>query len=145
MKKFILIVVVIYSHVNFVYCQKQDEKNLTSQDTTSLIIPIYFYPKTSRNPFMSPIDYEMLRKIEEEKRRIEEEIKKKQNKPKIDDDWETLSKSIQLQGIVGKYAIINGEMVQEGYYFKKKFFVEKVSSNYVIIKYKGKRYKLAIK
>lgn len=110
-----------------------------------------FLSQTNRNPFLSPTDYELIKKAEEEKRKKEELLKqiaedqKKNLLQKKKNDYPDFIKGIKLQGIVGKYAILNGDMVQEGYYYRKKILVEKVFSNYVIINYKGKRYKLIIK
>lgn len=122
-----------------------DNKNETSVSTSS-----YFLPQTQRNPFLSPMDYEKIKKIEEEKKKKEELLKQlaeQQEKPKKlkKKDEDNFLKNIKLQGIVGKYAIINGDMVEEGKYYKKKILIEKVYSDYVIINYKGKKYKLIIK
>jgi hypothetical protein len=82
--------------------------------------------------------------MEEEKIRQEELIKKiGSSDPLI--KKENPAKKYKLQGIVGKYAIINGDMVREGQIYKKEIKLEKVYSNYVIIKYKGRAYKLIIK
>jgi|GEM_PF-4473756 len=104
----------------------------------------YFSPKSQRNPFLSPLDYEKIKLMEEEKIRQEELIKKiGSSDPLI--KKENPAKKYKLQGIVGKYAIINGDMVREGQIYKKEIKLEKVYSNYVIIKYKGRAYKLIIK
>ncbi|MEF3280168.1 MAG: hypothetical protein K6357_04295 [Elusimicrobiota bacterium] len=104
----------------------------------------YFSPKTKRSPFLSPFDYQKIALIEEQKRIADEELKKLISKDKIykiDDP----TKKYRLQGIVGKYAIINGDMVEEGRTYKKELTIVKVYSNYVIVKYKNKNYKLVIK
>ncbi len=122
-----------------------NQSSEVSQSTSS------FSSQTNRNPFLSPMDYELIKKAEEEKRKKEELLKqiaeeqKKNASHKKKDDYPDFIKGIKLQGIVGKYAIINGDMVQEGYYYRKKILVEKVFSSYVIINYKGKKYKLIIK
>lgn len=150
---FLFVSVVYYNLNKTIYdyeyrLSPSDEANNTSgtlmQGTTS-----FFYPQSSRNPFLSPMDYETIKKIEMEKKKkeellkqIAEQQKKSDTKGELRDDF---IKNIRLQGIIGKYAIINGDMVEEGNYYKKKLLVEKVSSNYVIINYKGKRYRLVIK
>ncbi|MBP7795352.1 MAG: hypothetical protein KA059_01080 [Elusimicrobiales bacterium] len=106
----------------------------------------YFSPKSNRDPFLSPVEYEQMRLMAEQKKREEEErmqamIGKPVEKKKKEDPL----KKYKLQGIVGKYAIINGEMVQEGMPYKKEFTLVKVYSGYVIIRYNGKNYKLIMK
>lgn len=114
------------------------------QSTTS-----FFFPQSNRNPFLSPMDYEKIIKEEEEKRKKEELLKKIEQEAKNNTGYNTrddsILKNIKLQGIVGKYAIINGDMVQEGSYYRKKILIEKVQSGYVIISYKGKKYRLVMK
>jgi hypothetical protein len=80
----------------------------------------YFAPKSNRNPFISPVEYEQMRIIAEEKKK-EEERKNQEIRGKIMDKKkrEDPSRKYKLQGIVGKYAIINGEMIQEGKTYKK--------------------------
>ncbi|MCX7641398.1 MAG: hypothetical protein N2Z20_02045 [Elusimicrobiales bacterium] len=125
------------------------EQKTSVNTTTQTVIDSFFFPQTNRNPFLSPMDYENIKKAELEKKKKEELLKQIAEKQKDlsqkGKDMEDFTKGIKLQGIVGKYAIINGDMVEEGSYYKKKILVEKVSSNYVIINYKGKRYKLMIK
>lgn len=146
----------IYFLISFLYGEDTNKifRYSTSDESAktdvSLSTSSYFFPQTQRNPFLSPMDYETIRKIEEEKRKKEELLKQlaeQQKNPKkmeksTEDDF---LKNIKLQGIVGKYAIINGDMVEEGNYYKKKILIEKVYSNYVIVNYKGKKYKLIIK
>ncbi|HOJ86198.1 MAG: hypothetical protein ACP5SD_04295 [Elusimicrobiales bacterium] len=104
----------------------------------------YFAPKSKRNPFLSPQEYEKIRIMEEQRLAQEELIKRMgTNDPVV--KREDPTKKYKLQGIVGKYAIINGEMIGEGENYKKEIILEKVYSNYVIIKYKGKQYRLILK
>ncbi|MGC8867367.1 MAG: hypothetical protein ACP5PA_04050 [Elusimicrobiales bacterium] len=124
----------------------------TEGSNVSISTAAFFFPQSTRNPFLSPMDYEIIKKMEEEKRKRDELLKRmdeesKKNKPtKKQDPVDDYIRTMKLQGIVGRYAIINGVMVEEGrYYTRKKILIEKIFSNYVIINYKGKRYKLVIK
>ncbi len=97
----------------------------------------YFSPKTGRNPFISFEEYQYLKLKEEEAKKIMDyQTKKIGFNP---------AERYKLNGIVGKYAIINGVTVKEGGMYKKEFKLEKVFSNYVIIDYNGKKYKLIMK
>lgn len=106
----------------------------------------YFNPKSERNPFLSPVDYEKIRFIqEEEKRKRLEELRQKEGIKNNKNKYVNPVYMFKLQGIVGKYAIINGEMVLEGGYYKKVLKVLKVRTSYVIVLYKGKKYRLNLK
>lgn len=162
MKRRVIVIVFLYVGVLFGSLEFFKEKGIceydhrlspaaSSQIQTSQLTQgatSFFYPQSNRNPFLSPMDYETIQKIELERKKREELLKqlaeeqKKGGKKEVVDDF---LKSMKLQGIVGRYAIINGDMVEEGGYYKKKALIEKVGSNYVIINYKGKRHKLVIK
>ncbi|MEM4368219.1 MAG: hypothetical protein QXO21_04340 [Candidatus Anstonellales archaeon] len=147
---------VIYYSLNLDKDSDSYKYRMSPSDTVSSIsnpllkgTTTFFYPQSSRNPFLSPMDYDNIKKIEMEKKKKEELLKqlaeqqkKGEKKAGFADDF---IKGVKLQGIIGKYAIINGDMVEEGNYYKKKFIVEKVGSNYVIINYKGKKYRLVIR
>ncbi len=98
----------------------------------------YFNPMKDRDPTLSPKDYYAIQKKREEIERIKMErdkklsIKKNQNMPKL-----------HLQGIVGKSAIINGEMLNEGQTYKG-FKLIKVGYDYVIGSFNGKKYRIKI-
>jgi len=118
----------------------------TATDNERFKARAYFSPKSNRDPFLSPVEYEQIRLMQEQKRREEEERRQAMlgqfvEKKKKEDPL----KKYKLQGIVGKYAIINGEMVQEGRSYKKDFTLLKVYTDYVIIRYNGKNYKLVLK
>ncbi|MEW5951742.1 MAG: hypothetical protein AB1637_07630 [Elusimicrobiota bacterium] len=109
-----------------------------SQANISLSTMSYFNPQKGRDPTLSPQDYYTIRKKQEEIERIRRErekqqrVKNKQEMPKI-----------HLQGIVGKSAIINGEMVNEGQKYGG-FKVIKVGYDYVIGSFGGKQYRFNI-
>ena len=94
----------------------------------------YFDPKSQRDPTMSPDDYQKI-KDEEDRRREEErlarlaELRKKQ--------VDSPASRIDLQGIVGNQAIINGEMYTVGQTVKGARIV-RIGSDYIICEWKDK-------
>lgn len=106
----------------------QDSQNLGS----------YFFPKTERDPTLSPHDYAKLKEEEERKielerqRRLMQMRKKKQESP---------VSRLSLQGIVGSDVIINGEMYRLGGAVGGAKII-KIGANYVVLDYKGKSFKL---
>ena len=106
----------------------------------------YFNPRTSRNPFLSPVDYEKIRIMEEEKKK-QKELREKEEKQaqQSKKEKENPFKKIKVEGIVGNYVIINGISVREGKTYKKDYLIERVGENYVIINYKGRKQKFIIK
>jgi len=109
----------------------------------------YFSPLSQRNPFLSPIDYEKIKIMEEEKRKEEERKREEElynkkgsiNSKRVTDPF----KGIKVEGIVGNYVIINGIVLSKGKAYKKEYIIEYIGSNYVIINYKGKKKKIVIK
>jgi len=101
----------------------------------------YYNPKKDRDPTLSPEDYY---KIQKEKERIENLKKEKLKQIKQKKIVESPKGKINLQGIVGNIAIIDGEMINEGQTING-FKVLKVGSSYVIGLYNGRKYRLDIK
>jgi hypothetical protein len=97
----------------------------------------YYSPKSDRDPILSPADYSRMK--EAELRRLENEramrlaANRRTKEPQIES-------RMQLQGIVGNAAIINGEMYSAGQtiYGAK---ILKVGANYVIGEYKGRKFR----
>jgi len=101
----------------------------------------YYTPKSDRDPTLSPADYSRMKQAELQRREEERQRRQAENRrPK-----EVLFESrLQLQGIVGNAAIINGEMYSAGQaiYGAK---ILKVGANYVIGEYKGRRFRKVLK
>ncbi|MBI4802692.1 MAG: hypothetical protein HY796_09245 [Elusimicrobia bacterium] len=94
----------------------------------------YFNPKTSRDPTMSPEDYQKIRD-EEQRRREEERLARlaelQRNRVVGPETW------LKLQGIVGNQVIINGEMYSVGMSVRG-VKILKIGSDYIIGEYKAK-------
>lgn len=109
---------------------------ISSQVITSTMS--YFNPTKGRDPTLSPQDYYTIKKKKEEIERLKME-REKQTRVKNNQEMP----KVHLQGIVGKSAIINGEMVNEGQKYKG-FKVVKVGYDYIIGNFNGKTYRINI-
>ncbi|GAB4031985.1 MAG: hypothetical protein Fur0012_09990 [Elusimicrobiota bacterium] len=109
---------------------------ISSQVITSTMS--YFNPTKGRDPTLSPQDYYTIKKKKEEIERLKME-REKQTRVKNNQEMPR----VHLQGIVGKSAIINGEMVNEGQKYKG-FKVVKVGYDYIIGNFNGKTYRINI-
>lgn len=97
----------------------------------------WYSPKSDRDPTLSPADYSRIRA--EERRRLENERAARLAASRRTPEAQIESR-LQLQGIVGNAAIINGEMYSAGQsiYGAK---ILKVGANYVIGEYKGRKFR----
>lgn len=97
----------------------------------------WYSPKSDRDPTLSPADYSRIRA--EERRRLESERAARLAASRRTPEAQIESR-LQLQGIVGSAAIINGEMYSAGQsiYGAK---ILKVGANYVIGEYKGRKFR----
>lgn len=136
--------------ISDVNSDRESDISISSSTVVSSIEPdntksqSYFSPKTQRSPFLSPMDYKKLRDMEEQKKKADEVLNSLISKKSVVSIKSVYDK-YRLQGIVGKYAIINGDMVMEGQIYKKELEVIKILNRYIIVKYKGKVFKLTIK
>lgn len=110
-----------------VQAQGQAQQNLIS----------YFKPKTTRDPTLSPDDYQRIKDAENARLEAERQARwAERNRPKAPD----ITSRLQLQGIVGNAAIINGEMYAVGQSVLGAKLL-KVGANYVIVEHKGKKFR----
>jgi hypothetical protein len=124
---------------------KQEFKTTPSSGTVSKLTS-YYMPKTSRDPTLSPGDYAKI--IEQEQERLEYERQQRLMELKRLRESNPIYK-INLQGIVvgasgRSSAIINGEMVSEGGTIMGAKII-KIAIDYVIMEYKGKKYKKVLR
>ena len=97
----------------------------------------YFKPKTTRDPTLSPDDYQRIKDAENARLEAERQARwAERNRPKAPD----ITSRLQLQGIVGNAAIINGEMYSVGQSVLGARLL-KVGANYVIVEHKGKKFR----
>ncbi|OGR41389.1 MAG: hypothetical protein A2X35_10285 [Elusimicrobia bacterium GWA2_61_42] len=101
----------------------------------------YYAPKGTRDPTLSPADYSRIKEAELQRLEAERQQRQVTNYRPKEVPFET---RLQLQGIVGNAAIINGDMYVAGQtiYGAK---ILKVGSNYVLGEYKGKKFKKVLK
>lgn len=97
----------------------------------------WYSPKSDRDPTLSPSDYSRIRA--EERRRLENERAARLAANRRSPEAQIESR-LQLQGIVGNAAIINGEMYSAGQsvYGAK---ILKVGANYIMGEYKGRKFR----
>ncbi|MDO8805514.1 MAG: hypothetical protein Q7R35_13920 [Elusimicrobiota bacterium] len=109
--------------------------------STGTKILSYYSPKGTRDPTFSPEDY---RRIREEQQRRDEAQQQQQivdtRKPK-EPKPET---RINLQGLVGNAAIINGDMYHVGQTVRG-VKILKIGTDYIIGEYKGKTFRKMLK
>lgn len=97
----------------------------------------YFRPKTTRDPTLSPDDYQRIKDVENARLEAERQARwAERNRPKAPD----ITSRLQLQGIVGNAAIINGEMYSVGQSVLGARLL-KVGADYVIVEHKGKKFR----
>ncbi|OGR62963.1 MAG: hypothetical protein A2X31_04295 [Elusimicrobia bacterium GWB2_63_22] len=97
----------------------------------------YFKPKTTRDPTLSPDDYQRIKDAENARLEAERQARwAERNRPKAPD----ITSRLQLQGVVGNAAIINGEMYSVGQSVLGARLL-KVGANYVIVEHKGKKFR----
>lgn len=99
-----------------------------------------YKPRTDRDPTLSPDDYQRIKDAEAARLEAERQARwAESHRPKAPD----ITSRLQLQGIVGNAAIINGEMyaVGQSVYGAK---IVKVGTDYVIVEHKGKKYRKVI-
>ncbi len=101
----------------------------------------YFEPRTDRDPTLSPADYSRIKKAEldriEAARRERMATIRRNVEPSIES-------RLQLQGIVGNAAIINGDMYSAGQTVRGAKIL-KVGPNYIIGEYKGKKFRKVLR
>lgn len=108
-----------------------------AQDGVQQKTASYYKPKTDRDPTLSPDDYQRIRDIENARLEAERMARlAERNRPRAPD----ITSRLQLQGIVGNAAIINGEMYAVGQSVLGAKIL-KVGANYVIVEHKGKKYR----
>jgi len=97
----------------------------------------YFNPKVTRDPMLSPEDYQKIK--DEEAQRLETERQRQLSLARQlkENSGET---RIKLQGIVGNSVIVNNEMHSVGDTVAGVKLL-KIGPNYVIGEYKGKKFK----
>lgn len=96
-----------------------------------------YKPRTDRDPTLSPDDYQRIKDAEAARLEAERQARwAERNRPKAPD----ITSRLQLQGIVGNAAIINGEMYAVGQSVLGARII-KVGSNYVIVEHKGKKFR----
>jgi hypothetical protein len=110
---------------------------LAVQVSTQAKLVSYYTPKGDRDPTLSPADYSRIK--EAELQRLEDERQRRLAASRRPKEAQFESR-LQLQGIVGNAAIINGEMYSAGQmiYGAK---ILKVGVNYVIGEYKGRKFR----
>lgn len=124
---------------------KQAFKSTLSTETVHKLVS-YYAPKTSRDPTLSPDDYAKIE--EQEQARLEYERQQRLLELQKERESNPIYK-LTLQGIVGgaggkNNAIINGEMLSEGNSIMGAKIV-KIGVDYVIMEYKGKKYKRVLR
>jgi hypothetical protein len=97
----------------------------------------YFNPKTTRDPTVSPEEYDAIAE-EEERTREAERQRLMESRRKTKES--TGENRIKLQGVVGVNAIINNDMCSVGDTVNG-VKVIKIGENYVIGEYKGKKFR----
>ncbi len=96
-----------------------------------------YKPRTDRDPTLSPDDYQRIKDLEAARLEAERQARwAERNRPKAPD----ITSRLQLQGIVGNAAIINGEMYSVGQSVLGARII-KVGANYVIVEHKGKKFR----
>ncbi len=106
--------------------------------SSTMPAPVSSYsPKSDRDPTLSPADYTRIRA--EERRRKESELAALQAARRRSPEAQIDSR-LQLQGIVGTAAIINGEMYSAGQTVAGARIL-KVGFNYIIGEYKGRKFR----
>lgn len=96
-----------------------------------------YKPKTDRDPTLSPDDYQRIKDAEAARLEAERQARlAERNRPRAPD----ITSRLQLQGIVGSAAIINGEMYSVGQSVLGAKLL-KVGANYVIVEHKGKKFR----
>lgn len=101
----------------------------------------YYAPKVTRDPTLSPADYSRIKEAELQRLEAERQQRQVNNYRPKEVPFET---RLQLQGIVGNAAIINGDMYVAGQTIYGARIL-KVGSNYVLGEYKGKKFKKVLK
>jgi hypothetical protein len=101
----------------------------------------FYTPKGKRNPMLSPQDYAKIKEVETEREEAARQALINQSRKVRDTGIEG---KIQLQGIVGNAAIINGDMCMVG---QSKYGgkLVKVGADYIIMEYKGKSFRKNMK
>ena len=97
----------------------------------------FYSPKGKRNPMLSPQDYAKIKEVEAEREEAARLARMNQTRKVRDTGIEG---KIQLQGIVGNAAIINGDMCTVGQ-TKYGGKLVKVGADYIIMEYKGKTFR----
>lgn len=100
--------------------------------------PVSVYkPKTDRDPTLSPDDYQRIKDAEAARLEAERQARiAERNRPRAPD----ITSRLQLQGIVGNAAIINGDMYSVGQSVLGAKLL-KVGANYIIVEHKGKKFR----
>ena len=97
----------------------------------------YYKPRTTRDPTLSPDDYQRIKDAENARLEAERQARwAERNRPRTPD----ITSRLQLQGIIGNAAIINGEMYAVGQSVLGARLL-KVGTNYVIVEHKGKKFR----
>ena len=101
----------------------------------------YYDPKTDRDPTLSPADYSKIKKLELERLEAARQARlaalHRPSEP-------TIESRLLLQGIIGNAAIINGDMYYAGQSVRGAKIL-KIGANYVILEYKGRRFRKVLR
>lgn len=108
--------------------------------STSALVS-WYAPKSTRDPTLSPQDYNLIRQLERERLEAERDQYSRENyKPKE----VRVETRMVLQGIVGNMVIINGERYTAGMtIFGAKIL--KVGADYIIGEHRGRRFKKVLR
>jgi hypothetical protein len=106
---------------------------------------VKFMPKKQRNPMLSPKDREILQaQIEQKKLEREAELERLRKKKLEEERKNSPEYKVQVSGIIGKQAIINGEIANEGDIVNGvKVLI--IGSNYVKFKYGNRTFMKEVK
>lgn len=114
----------------------------TVETSTKTKIISYYNPKSTRDPTFSPDDY---RRIKEEQLRREEMERQQKMVVEVRKPREPKPETrINLQGLVGNAAIINGDMYTVGQTVRG-VKILKIGADYIIGEYKGKTFRKLLK
>ena len=108
--------------------------------STSGVQASWYHPKSTRDPMLSPEDYQRIRESEEQRLEAERDRLTREHQHAKDSGIES---KLRLQGIVGTAALINGEMYTAGQTVNGAKIL-KVGADYIIGEYKGKKFKKTI-
>jgi len=112
------------------------------ETSTKTKIISYYNPKSTRDPTFSPDDY---RRIKEEQLRREEMERQQKMVVEVRKPREPKPETrINLQGLVGNAAIINGDMYTVGQTVRG-VKILKIGTDYIIGEYKGKTFRKLLK